>query len=64
MTRLVIAAALVAIFGVCVSVLPARTAPRAAINWDQSQPQTLQSLQSAGVHDLVGASFHAAHASF
>ena len=61
MTRLVIAAALVAVFGVCLSVLPARTAPRVAINWDQSQPQTLQ---SAGVHDLVGASFHAVHASF
>jgi hypothetical protein len=61
MTRLVIAATLVAVFGVCLSVMPARTAPRAAINWDQSQPQTLQ---SAGVHDLVGASFHAAYASF
>ena len=34
-------------------------APRVAINWDQSQ-----TLQSAGVHDLVGASFHAIHASF
>ena len=61
MTRLVIAAALVAVFGVCLSVHPARTATRVAINWDQSQPQTLQ---SAGVHDLVGASFHAIHASF
>jgi hypothetical protein len=59
MTRLVIAATLVAVFGVCLSVMPAKTAPRVAINWDQSQ-----TLQSAGVHDLVGASFHAIHASF
>jgi hypothetical protein len=61
MTRLVIAATLVAVFGVCLSVMPARTAPRVTVNWDQSQPQ---SLQSAEVHDLVGASFHAIHASF
>ena len=61
MTRLAIAAALVAVFGVCLSVIPAKTSPHSAMTWQESQPQ---SMQSAGVHDLVGASFHAVHASF
>ena len=61
MTRLVIAAALVAAFGVCLSVIPAKTAPQARINWDQSQPQTLQ---SAEIHTLMGSSFHVIHAGF
>jgi hypothetical protein len=55
MTRLVIAAALVAAFGVCLSVIPAKTASQARLSWEESQPQTVQ---SAGVHALVGASFH------
>ena len=43
MTRLVIAATLVAVFGVRLSVMPAKTAPRVASTLGQSQPQTLQS---------------------
>jgi|HubBroStandDraft_6_1064221.scaffolds.fasta_scaffold7874839_1 hypothetical protein len=61
MTRLAIAAALVAAFGVFFSVMPAKTAPRAPIVWDQSQPSTPQSAQ---IHTLVGSSFHAIHAGF
>ena len=61
MTRLILAAALVTVFGVFVSVLPAKTAPRAQSVWDNAPTQ---SLQSAGVHSMVGASFHAVHASF
>jgi hypothetical protein len=54
-------AALVTVVVVSVSAFPARTAPQAAINWDGAPPQTVQ---SAGVHALVGASFHAVSAGF
>ncbi len=55
MTRLVIAAALVAAFGVGLSVIPAKTHSQAQFAWEDSQPQ---SVQSADVHSLVAASFH------
>jgi len=54
-------AAFVAVVVVSGSAFPARTAPQAAINWDSAQPQTVQSV---GVHALVGASFHAVSAGF
>jgi hypothetical protein len=54
-------AVLTAVAAVSVSAFPARTATKTEARWDMSQPQTVQ---SAGVHDMVGASFHAIHASF
>lgn len=62
MTRhtMMLGAAFAAAFAVSMSVVPARTAPEVqtiAI----AQPQ---SMQSAQVHALVGASFHAISASF
>jgi hypothetical protein len=61
MTRLVIAAALVSAVGVFLSVIPAKTAPQTRIAWEDSQPQTVQ---SAGVHALVGASFRTVSAGY
>jgi hypothetical protein len=54
-------AALVAVVVVSVSAFPARTAPQAALNWESAPPQTVQ---SADVHALIGASFHAVSAGF
>lgn len=65
MTRLAIAATLVAAFGICLSVMPAKTAPHARITWqDATNGQAPQTVKSAGVHALVGASFHVVRASF
>jgi hypothetical protein len=58
---LLLVAVLVAVLVVSVSAFPARTAPQPVITWDTGQPQ---SVQSAGVHALVGASFHAVSAGF
>jgi len=54
-------AAFVAVVAVSVSAFPARTAPQTALNWQSPQPQTVQ---SADVHALVSASFHAVSAGF
>jgi hypothetical protein len=55
-------AVLAAVLVVSISAFPARTAPKPmAPAWDVSQEE---SVQSADVHALVGASFHAVHASF
>ena len=58
---MILFAVLAAVAVVSVSAFPARTAPKTVIAWNMNQPQ---SIQSAGVHDMVGASFHAIHASF
>ena len=59
---LFVIAVLVAVVVVSVSAFPARTAPEYPAT--ASDGSTDQSLQSAGVHAMVGASFHAVHASF
>jgi hypothetical protein len=61
MTRLVIAAILVAALGVGLSVVGARTSSPTVTAWSNDQPQPIQ---SANVHALVGASFRSARASF
>jgi hypothetical protein len=59
---MMILAVLVAVVVVSISAFPARTSTKVDMAaWDTSQPQPPQ---SAGVHSMVGASFHAAHASF
>jgi hypothetical protein len=58
---MLLVAVLIAVLAVSVSAFPARTAPQASVNWDTTQPQ---SVQSADVHALVGASFHAVSAGF
>jgi hypothetical protein len=59
---LFVIAMLAAVLVVSVSAFPARTAPEYRTqSWDAG---TDQNVQSAGVHALVGASFHAVHASF
>ena len=55
-------AVLAAVLAVSVSAFPARTALKSASPaWDITPDE---SVQSADVHALVGASFHAVHASF
>ena len=63
MTRhtLALSALFTAALLVSVSVIPAKTAPEKQFAWTDTQPQTMQ---SADVRALVGASFHAIHAGF
>ena len=64
MTRhaFLLGAVFVAALAVSVSAIPAKTALEKQIAWaDDAPPQTVQ---SAEVHDLVGASVHAFHAGF
>ena len=58
---MLLVAALVAVLVVSITAFPARTAPQTLVTWDSAQPQTLQ---SARVHALVGASFHAVSAGY
>jgi hypothetical protein len=63
MTRhtMLLSAVFIAVLGVSISA-PAKTAPETQLSWtDDSQPE---SMQSAQLHDMVGASFHAFHAGF
>ncbi len=57
-------AALLVILVVSVTAFPARTAPQPVTGWNTAQPLQSQSLQSSGVHALVGASFHSVSAGF
>ena len=60
--RMLICATFAAALAVPFFVLPARTAPERKIAFaDTAQPE---SLQSARIHALVGASFHAVSAGF
>ena len=55
-------AAVLALLVLSVSAFPAHTAPKPVMtSWDVVQPENVQAAQ---VHALVGASFHAIHASF
>jgi hypothetical protein len=58
---MMLVAVLAAVLVVSVSAFPARTAPQTRLVWETAPPQTLQ---SAGVHAMVGASFHAATAGY
>jgi hypothetical protein len=51
---------LTAVLVAAVSAHPGHRAPTSPISWDTSEPARVQ---SANVHSLVGASFHAIHAS-
>jgi hypothetical protein len=53
---------LAAVVVVSVSAYPGRTASKTVTSWDRTD--TDQPMQSANVHALVGASFHAVHAGF
>jgi hypothetical protein len=59
---MMILAALVAVLVVSVSAFPGRTQPKIMpVAWQVSEPQPVQ---NSNVHAMVGASFHAVHASF
>jgi len=64
MTRhtLSLGCAFVAALAVSVSAHPAKTARDTRIAWSETAPR--ESIQSARVHALVGASFHAVSAGF
>ncbi|HWY61864.1 MAG TPA: hypothetical protein VNW15_08200 [Rhizomicrobium sp.] len=58
---LLFVAVLIAVLVVSVSAFPGRTAPQVSLAWNDEQSQTLQ---AAGVHSMVGESFHSVSAGF